>query len=131
VTEAKALVTGELRPLRADELFPDKRQQMAGDVVPQGGGGEVRDGAAVKRLPFDRRALEHAALAGVEPVDPSGEDGSDRRRDGDGGEVAALDPRAVVAGEQPLVDQHAQHLLDEERVASRRLGEPGPHVLGE
>ena len=38
-------------------------------------------------------------------------------------EVAVGDPRAVVAPEHAVVDQHAQHLLDEQRVALGGVGD--------
>ena len=59
--------------------------------------------------PLDRAALENASLAGVELVEPRGEQGLDRRRH--------RDLAAVFRG-------HGDHLLDEEWIASGRLEDP-------
>jgi hypothetical protein len=46
----------------------------------------------------------------------------DRGWNRDRGEVAGREPPVVVANDEPVVDQHREHLFDEQRVA---LG--GPH----
>ena len=40
-------------------------------------------------------------------------------------EIARRDPATVLPDEQPVVDQHREHLLDEQRVAAGGLGQPG------
>ena len=48
----------------------------------------------------------------------------DRRRNRDFREIAGRLPVAVVAREQSVVDQHREHLLDEERVSLRGAHDP-------
>ena len=68
------------------------------------GCGELGDAADVEDLTFDRRAREHPALVGLEPVEPGGEQRLDRRRHRD----LRLDVLAV--------GEHGEHLLEEERI---------------
>ena len=46
-------------------------------------------------------------------------------------EIARRHPIAVRAFEQAVVDEHREHLLDEERVALGRIGDPSMDVVGE
>ena len=47
------------------------------------------------------------------------------------GEVGRGDPGSVLPCEQAVVDEHLEHLLDEQRVPLRRLEDPCAGVLGE
>ena len=94
------------------------------DRRPQRLGRELCDGLLVKDLAHDRGTLDHGTFV--------------RRRAGRGGrraapwivggtrhcgEIARCRPAAVLADEQTVVDQHREHLLDEERIALGRLGD--------
>jgi hypothetical protein len=104
VAEAIGLLVREHRLLRAHEILPHELDEPAvhlGLLRREGS-----DGTAVENEPFDRAALQHAALSGLELIEPRCEEGLDGRRHGD---LAALPGR------------HRDHLLDEERVAAGRL----------
>ena len=70
-------------------------------------------------LALDRCALDHRALVGPSRSRRARER-LDRRRDRDGLQIAGRHPVAVLAVEQAVVDEHPEHLLDEERVALGR-----------
>ena len=62
--------------------------------------------------PHHRRSLEHGAFTRAQPVQPGGKQGGDSRWE------VGVDIEARVLGE------HGQQLLEEQRVALRRAGEP-------
>ncbi len=66
----------------------------------------------MERLTLDGCALEHPALLGVQAVQPGREQSLDSRRNRD------LSRAVVVMGE------HREHLLEKERVAVGRGGDP-------
>ena len=66
------------------------------------------------------RPLDDRALPRREPVEPSRQQRLDRRRDHGSPELDVRLPAIVPLREQPVVDQHPQHLLDEERIALGR-----------
>ena len=81
-------------------------------------GGEVLDGAAEEHLADHRRPLDHDAIDRTEPVEASGQERLDRRRDHDRADLADQDPAsAVIPSQDPVVQEHREHLLDEQRVA--------------
>ena len=64
-------------------------------------------------------------LDGLEPVEPRREHRLDRGRQHDLRDVADRLPAGAVQRDQPLVQEHARRLLDEERVALGGLGDAG------
>ena len=81
--------------------------------------------SAPEHPPDHRGGLEGALVRRDQQVDAGGEHALHRV-----GQVDLLDPRlgpppAVLAGDQPPVDEPAQDLLEEERVALRALEDPG------
>ena len=104
---------------------------MRPDRRPQRLGRELCDCTLVEDLALDRRPLDHGSFAGLEPVEAGGEQCVDRRRHGHRGEIARRGPAPVLTDEQTVVDQHRQHLLDEERIALRRLRDALPDLLGQ
>ena len=105
VSEAVPVVARQLRLFRTQQILADEGRQASVEarlVRAEGG-----DGAAVEDLALDRPAFENVSLGRVELVEPRGKERLDRRRNGN---------RASVVG---LLDER-QHLLDEERVATRR-----------
>ena len=77
----------------------------------------------MEQLAFDGRTLEHCSLAVTEVIKSRGEESMDRRRNGDCGEVSHHCPASVLAHEEAVVDQHRDHLLDEQWVAFRGVGD--------
>lgn len=96
---------------RGDKLEPDEVDQRAAEVDV---GGQVPNRAAPKLLSDDGCALDCAALLGVELVDAGCEQRLDRRWD---------------IGGAPVVLEHRQRLLDEQRVALGCGSDPRSHVL--
>src|SRR5581483_8465977 len=80
--------------------------------------------AAPEDAADDGRLLERALLARPQEVDSGREHALDRVRQLEPGELLARTPASVLAHDPPLVDQLAQDLLEEERVA---LG-PGEYL---
>ena len=114
VAEAEAVLAGELRPVRPDQLLADERGQARRHLGLVGC--ERLDGAAVEDLALDRAALEHAPLGRLELIEARREQRLQRGRD---------DHLAVrLAG-------HRQHLLDEERVAARGASDPLAQLAGD
>ena len=84
----------------------------------------VVDGARVEHLALDRASLDHAAFLGVEPIEARRQQQVDRRRHGHVREVFRRTPRPSLEAEQSVVDQHREHLLDEQRVPLSCLEDP-------
>ena len=81
------------------------------------------EGADVEDLADHCSPAEHRALVGVEALETRRQEGVDPGRHADGLEVAYGNPAAVFLYEQPVVDEHRDHLLDEQRIALRRSGD--------
>src|SRR3954454_25005437 len=94
VTEAVAVVAGELSAVGANELVAYERSEPGRDLCLLRG--ERLDGAAVEDLALDRTALEPPALRLVELVEPRRQKRLQRRRH--------LDLR--------ILRRHRQHLRD-------------------
>ena len=90
VAEAECLLVGVGRLVGADQLLPDEREEMGGDVVALGRRRQLLHGAAVEDLPFDGAAADHVALARAEPVEPGLQERLDRRRHHDLAVAAVL-----------------------------------------
>ena len=73
---------------------------------------QLQDGVEREAAADHRGTLEHRALPGIEPVEPSVEDTADR--------AAQRDLLALLAGE-------GRELLDEQRIALRELGDALAH----
>ena len=117
VTETKAVVSWQRRPVGSDQLLANERQQVRADRGSLGLGQQRSDGAAVEEPPFDRAALDHGALRLAELVDARGQQRLQRRRHL---ELAV-----------PALGPHGDELLDEERVPLGRVDDPLPRLLGE
>ena len=114
----------EPEPVRAAEIGghrpKDVLQQQAAEVVLDAtralAGDERAHRRAVEHLAHDRRGLHDPPLLGRESVQARGEQGRDRGRDLHVREVGRGDPLAVLLDQDGVVDEHRQHLLDEQRV---------------
>ena len=108
VAEAKGVLSRKLRAIRAQQFPANERRERRHEL------GSVRrerlDCPAVEHAPLDRAAPEHVPLDGVELIEPRGQQGLDRRRHGDG----------VIR----RLAHERDHLLDEERIAFRRVQDP-------
>ena len=91
---------------------------------PQSFGCERGHGAGMEDLSLDGAAFDHGALLRVEPVQTRGQQQLDRRRDREVREVVDGAPRAILESQQAVVDQHADHLLDEQRIPLRGREDP-------
>jgi hypothetical protein len=126
--KGEALLVRERCTTRLDELLAHELKQARGDPVTVLRSGQRLHRAAMKAVALDRSALERAALGCPELVEARGEQHLDGRRHAHTGEVARRHPAPVLASQETLVDEHRDHLLDEEGVAAARLANPRPHV---
>ena len=85
MAEAKAVLTGELRPIRHNQLLPYERGEEGRHLALLRR--ERLDRAAMERLALDRRTLEDAPLRRAQPVEASSDHRSQRRRDDNVGRV--------------------------------------------
>ncbi|TML75240.1 MAG: hypothetical protein E6G12_09695 [Actinobacteria bacterium] len=100
VAKAEGVLTGEEWLLPLDEVLPHERGQERCDLIPLS---ERLNGLPMEDFPFDRAALEHRPLQGVEPVEASGDQGLE------------------VRGHDELVfrlARHGEHLGEEEWIAA-------------
>ena len=121
--EPEAVLAREDAPVGPDQLLADERLEMPRDVARLLGRGQVGDRGPEEHLAEDGRLLQDGELVGLEPVEPRREhrlDGSRHAERVDGGERLQA---SLPLDEQPVLDQHAQHLLEEERVAARRAAD--------
>ncbi len=108
VAEAVRLVVDHHGALGPDEVLAHEHHQAAvGLRILRR---ERHDRAAVEDLALHRAALEHASLARLELVEARSQQRLDRRRHRD--------------VPHPLLGEHRNHLLDEERVAAGGLEDP-------
>ena len=82
-------------------------------------------------LALDGSSLDGGALVPAQLIQSRGEECLDRRRHRDRSEIPDHHPAPVFAYEEPVVDEHGEHLLDEERVAFGCAGDSSPHLVGE
>ena len=80
-------------------------------------GRQIDDCAPPELLSDDGCALDDLALLRKELIEPRGEQRVDARRDRDPIEVARDGPLAVRLLQHPVVEEHADEFLDEQRVA--------------
>ncbi len=104
---------------------------MHADVVSDGVGGQVLHRIAHEHLPDDGSGLDHGSLVPRQPVETGGEERLDRRRHGRPLDPARRAPAPVLEADEPLVDEHREQLLDEERVSLGRLDDSCSHALVE
>ena len=112
VPEAKAVLGGEDRARGLDELLARERHQARSDGAAVDTAHQLADRAAPELLADDRRPLDHGALVGRQAIEPCREQSVNRRRNGE------------VARRRPVLRDHGEQLLDEERIALGSLGDP-------
>jgi hypothetical protein len=106
-----------------DELLADERLQGPPHLGPVLLGGQLGHRSPLEDLPHHAGPLDQGQLRPVEPLEAGGEQGLDRRRYGIHGDVARGGPSTVPLLEDPVVDEHQKHLLDEQGVALGGLGQ--------
>ena len=79
-------------------------------------------------LPTDGRGLDERPLRLRQPIEAGRQQRRDRRRNRYVRDVPSGHPPFAVASQQAVVDQHPEHLLDEQRVALGDAGDPRPDV---
>ena len=123
VPEAETVLARDGATVGPDELLADEGLQVPSHVALLPGRRQLGDGAPEKHLAHHGRALQHRELVGLEPVEPGRKHRLHRSRHAervDGGERLEA---SVPVDEQPVLDEHAQHLLEEERVAAGRAAD--------
>src|SRR4029453_13279826 len=117
MAEPERVLTGERRSVGTDQLLALQRLE----VLPDGRAGGLRRGRRhpppEKNLAPARGALDPRALLVLQAIQSGRDQGLDRPRGREPGQVGGGNPRTVVASEYAVVDQRVQHLLDEEWIA--------------
>jgi len=78
----------------------------------------------VEDLSHHRSAPEECALGVVQLIQTGGQQSLDRRRDRNPLEIRRRDPAIALAPDHPIVDQHRNRLLREQRVALGGVDDP-------
>ena len=115
VPEPERVLADQQGAVGPDQIAPDQAHQRAahvGDPIAVEHGGQ---GAEVELLAGDGCPLDHCSLVGAQAIQTRGQQRLDRRRDGHAAQVAGGDPSIAFEHEQAVVDQHREHLLDEQR----------------
>ena len=120
VPEPERVLARELRTVGPDQLLAREREQARSHLRAQPLGHERRHRAGVEHLALHRAAFHHRALLGIEAVQARGEQQLDGRRHREVGQILGRAPHLPVESQQAVVDQHADHLLDEQRVTVGR-----------
>ena len=116
MAKPKAVFSFEDRRARLDELLARERHQRVPAESRSASGVQVGDGSASELLADHRCSLDHCALLGVETVQAGREESVDRRRDRE------------IRRARPVLGEHCEHLLDEERIALGRIGDAGEEL---
>ena len=130
-------VTGERVLERVLGLTVDGRTASPADevatleqrVVGIGALEEPGDGTGPEHATHDRRRLQSRLLGLGKPIDAGGEGGMDGVGDGEPGRERGERPGPVAPLEHAVVDERADELLDEERVALGPRDESRPQLV--
>ena len=118
VAELEGVAGRQLGAFRADKLLANQGEERAPDLRPERVRRELGHGRLLEHPADDRGPLGDRALARGKALEPGGEQGIDRGRDADLGEAIGRRPGAVrTLGQQAVVDEHPEQLLDVQRVA--------------
>ncbi len=129
VPELERVLAGDRRSCLADELLAHERAHERPRVRAVRFREELPDRAEVEVLADHRGGSDRPPFVVAQSLQPGGQQRRDRGRDGDRGEIPDRRPSGVfsatvVADDEPVVDQHRHHLLDEQRVPAARVGDP-------
>ena len=87
--------------------------------------GQRRHGAPAEHLAHDRGSLQHLQLVGFQALQARRHQRLDRGGDRHADDGAVQHPLTSLGTQLTGVDKHAQHLLDEQRVALGDRADPG------
>ena len=122
--EPEGLVAGERRAVGPDQLPPEEGGDVPVHSPIKLAAAQLHDRPAMEDPALDRRTLGDRSLLGIELIEPRREERLDAGRNGHRRQIGRRHPSAVPKRERPVVDQHRDELLDEQRVPVRRLGDP-------
>ena len=128
VTEAERVLSADPFRLGLHELLSHQLLQARADLGPLRIRRQAHDRLPAEDAADHGRPLDDGALPRGEPVEPRRQQRLDRGRDHRSAELDVRLPATVPLREQPVVDQHPQHLLDEERVPLGRGDDPRPEI---
>ena len=119
----KASSSGEARAIRADHVLADQRGQTPVHERYERLGRQRAHHLAMEDRALHGDAREQRALLLRQALEPGCEQRMDRGRHGQLGRLVREHPALVLASKQPVVDQHREQLLGEERVALAGIGD--------
>src|SRR5947207_3851576 len=125
VVEAVRVFERTLRGVRSHELLAAERGKKIRDLFPDRVRSQLLDSTFREHIARDRGRLDDGALLATERVEARGEQRLDRGWDREVAETVRRAPLSVFQEEQPVVDQHREELLDEERVSLRGFDDVG------
>ena len=120
---------GVARGLRVDEMFACQGSQVLRQHRADRFGRERRHSVLREFQADHRSGLDRDALFASKLVEPRLEQGVDRRRHDDVAAARATHPVPALLAQHIRVEQHRQHLLDEQRVAFSGGDDSADHVL--
>ena len=129
VVEPERLLLERAGEVRAHELLLDQRAEALAHAVPSALGQEMRHGVPDEDLADDRGRFDHGSLVGLQVVEARREQRVDRRRHDGASDVGGRVPASALEADEPLVDEHRDELLDEERVPLGGFHDARPNAL--
>lgn len=127
VAKAEGVFAAEGRDIGSHQLLANQGLEVPADLAALGLRGQRSHGAPVKDLADDAGALGDRSLLLVEPLQPGRQQRRDRGGNLESGRIAGGHPSSPLQPEMLLIDQRADHLLEEEGVP---LGAFGDVVTG-
>ena len=121
VAEPERVLARERRPIRPEHVASDQAHQGRLDLPAVQ---QRHHRAHVELFAAHRRPLDHRPLVAGELLEPRGQQRLDRRRHPQVDQRSCRHPPVAVASQRTVVDQHREHLLDEQRRALGRGEDP-------
>lgn len=120
----EGLLTHKVGRGRTDQVASDQLLDRSAGIAPLAFGTELVNRTQVEDLSHHRSAPEECALGVVQLIQTGGQQSLDRRRDRNPLEIRRRDPAIALAPDHPIVDQHRNRLLREQRVALGGVDDP-------
>ena len=115
VSEREAILAGEQRLARTDQVASHERRQTLGEHQAIAFRRERCHRPAVEPLVLDGRVLEHGQLVRREPLEARLDQRGHGRRHRERCQIAACDPAVPVRDERRVFDEHRDEVLHEQR----------------